>query len=162
MSTETEPENGKFYKFKYRWPIVIKALWEKYPNRILNIVKFNNTIDIKIVNDNILHVKKLMFTKYNFFWIYSIENQVYDFSKEILSVKTHVIKKSSFVMMKMKGIEEITYRKLESGETLYSKFIKTKTNLNTILDLISNNYKNGIKIVEDKCEELKQSHFKKI
>ena len=47
------------HTFLYSWPTVIKSFWTKYPNPHMSYVKFNNVIDMEIIDSEKIKIKPL-------------------------------------------------------------------------------------------------------
>ena len=75
----------KDHIFNFEWRIVMKALWDKYPNKIFEFVKYDNVIDFR-VQDNIIYIKKVKFcSKFKYIWAYFVEDIKYDIACNLLN-----------------------------------------------------------------------------
>lgn len=134
----------------------MKALWNKYPNKELDFVKFSKVIDMKMVNEHCIQFKKLMYSKkFSMIWVYTIEEIEFDFEKKIFNLQTRVIKKSSFVPPVFSMKEFIQYKPLNeyfSDKTLYTKYLNA-SGVNKYIDKLNSSFEKGCNIVEKKCKE---------
>ena len=51
------------YLFKYPWETVVKAFWNKYPSHEFKSIIFNKVVDIKLLDDDSLIIKRLVYFK---------------------------------------------------------------------------------------------------
>ena len=82
------------YTFQYSWESVVKGFWLKYPNKKISNVIFNKVIDMEIIDNTKLLIKRMMFTKFLFFWGHSIETIILDLEKRNLSIVSTITKRS--------------------------------------------------------------------
>jgi len=88
MSTEQ-------YVFNYPFETVLKGFWHKYPHPDLSFVKDNFVLSYDIVDEQTLHVKRLMYSKMQkYLWCYTIEDIKIYFDKRMLEMKSKIVKTS--------------------------------------------------------------------
>eukprot|EP01015_Nassula_variabilis_P003776 TRINITY_DN1256_c0_g1_i7.p1 TRINITY_DN1256_c0_g1~~TRINITY_DN1256_c0_g1_i7.p1 ORF type:complete len:173 (-),score=32.03 TRINITY_DN1256_c0_g1_i7:92-610(-) len=156
MSTEAEICKKNEHVFDYPWEVVMKALWNKYPNKELDFVKFNKVIDMQMVNQNCLKFKKLMFAKkFSMIWMYTIEEIEFDFERKVFTLQSRIIKKSAFFPSIFNVKEYIQYQPCDqlSDKTLYTKQVVGSNLVNKYMDKLNSSFEKGCKIVEEKCKE---------
>ncbi len=137
----------------------MKGFWQKYPSPEFDFVKFNNVIDMQLISDNCLTVRRLMYTRIQkFMWAYAIEDIRLYFDDRLMEMKTELVKKSSLFPPVNNGVEKIIYRAF--GDTPhYTQYLKTLENesssfVKKYLDKINNSFTKGCRIVEDKCKSI--------
>ena len=78
--------------FKYPWETVIKGFYLKYPTPEMNFVKFNHVIDIEIINEKCLKIKRLMYSHfYKYLWAYSVEEINIRTDDRVLEMKSEIV-----------------------------------------------------------------------
>lgn len=113
MSLEHQDILMSSHTFLYPWESVVKGFWTKYPNKKLSSVIFNKVIDMEIIDDTKLLIKRMMFSKFFFFWGHSIENIVIDLQNKNLTMVSTVTKRSKFAPH---GTEICIYKAIEEEE----------------------------------------------
>ena len=146
--------------FSYPWETVVKAFLNKYPSQHLDFVKFNRVVEMKILDDNCVLLKRVMFSKkYRFMWVYSLEEIKIDFKKRLMEMETSLLKKSNLVP-NFGAKENVIYKSWELdplGKTFYGKVINSTSKLQKYMGEITQSFKKGCKIIENKCEEFAQT-----
>ena len=167
------------YTFLYSWESVVKGFWLKYPNPKFPNVIFNKVIDMEIIDDTKLLIKRMMFSKYVWFWGHSIENITIDLKNRTLSMVTTITKRSK---LSPNGKENCVYKAIEEeeggrevegrskteeegvkreneqekeerreggGRTLYTKELFSHVKIMKILGNLNHSFEKGCKIVEE-------------
>eukprot|EP01017_Pseudomicrothorax_dubius_P012346 TRINITY_DN1502_c0_g2_i2.p1 TRINITY_DN1502_c0_g2~~TRINITY_DN1502_c0_g2_i2.p1 ORF type:complete len:163 (+),score=19.58 TRINITY_DN1502_c0_g2_i2:148-636(+) len=146
----------KQYIFNYPWETVVKSLWEKYPHKELDFVKFSRVIDLQVLDDKSLVIRKLMYCKkFMMMWAYSVEEIRLDARNRICEMRTELLKKSKCVP-DLTGSESIIYRAHGDlmDKTLYLKALRSTSNLfGKFLEKFNGSYEKGCRIIEAKCQE---------
>jgi len=160
-SGTTGGSNGvaKEYVFNYPWEVVMKGLWLKYPHKELDFVKFARVIDMKVLDDDNMIIKRMLYCKKAVFaWAYIIEEMKMNFKDKICEMKSKVLKKSSLVPT-LGDTEFITYRSDGLGRTMYQKFMSnTPSCFAKFADKFNSSFEKGIKIVEENCRGMLNKH----
>ena len=141
--------------FPYPFEIVIKGLWNKYPSMLIPFVSFHKVIDMKMVNEDIISFKKLMYTRTIMFaWAFTIEDIKIDFKNRVLEMKTTILKSKNKV--DSNTIEYIVYKTLpnEPDKTFYSKAFQSGEIVSKFQSKIGISFQLGAKIVTQRCEEI--------
>ena len=87
MSEAGIQEKKNEHIFDYPWETVIKAFWNKYPDKDLDFVKFSKVIDMKMINENCIHFKRIMYSKkFSMIWMYTIEEIEFDFENKVFNL----------------------------------------------------------------------------
>jgi len=155
-----EPSTAKTdqYIFNYNWETVIKGFWNKYPHKDLDFVVYSRVIDMKLLDDDSILVKKLMFCKkFKLIWAYTMEEIKIDFDQKILDLKTQVLAASK--CLPTEGVERICYQALqnEPSKTMYTKFLESKSTIQKYYGKLNSGFEKGCRIVEEKCNEILHS-----
>lgn len=156
---ESLEKKERDYTFNYSWPLVVKAFWDKYPNKSIDFVKYNKLIGMKMDEKGVLRLKRVQHIhKWSFIWAYIIEEISIDPKEQIMEMHSYVLKKSDLIPLF--GNEYISYRAVDDlkdqvEKTLYSKRLVIEGTINKALSSFSDGFTKGIKIVEDNCETLK-------
>jgi len=140
------------YTFQFSWPTVVKGLWIKYPNKHLSFVKFNHVIDMEIVDSNTIKIKKLMYSKVGFFFMYSIEDIIIDFKGKSFDMTTSMLKKSKAFPF---GKENCKYMGIDIDgveKTLYTKRMLTSDTILKWMNYFQNSFVKGCKIIDENCK----------
>jgi hypothetical protein len=53
-------EAGKNYTFNFDWQTVVKGFWSKYPCPEISFIKWNKVVDLEILSDNTLRIKRIV------------------------------------------------------------------------------------------------------
>ena len=162
MSSDKPQESEKKeseYTFSWEWSTVVRAFYDKYPNPKMDFVKFNKLIGLTVGEDNTVKIKRLQYTKkFMIVWAYVLEEITIDANNKVLDMKSQIIKKSG--VFPVVGIEYISYKAVKDAlegteKTLYSKRLEIQGSINKVMSSFSDGFKNGIKIVEENCEQFK-------
>ena len=140
--------------FPYKFEIVIKGLWNKYPTLLIPFVQFHKVIDMKMISEDVIAFKKLMYTTSYFTWAYAIEDIKIDLKNRVLEMKTSILK--SKMKVDPNAIEYIVYKALpkEREETLYTKAFKSGEIVSKFESKIASTFSLGAGIVTRRCEEI--------
>jgi len=87
-------------------------------------------------------------------WAYTMEEMKIDVNSKILDLKTQVLAASR--CLPTDGVERICYNALnsENGQTLYTKFLESKSAIQKYYGKLNSGFEKGCKIVEEKCNEV--------
>jgi hypothetical protein len=157
--TEVAEKKERDYTFNYSWPLVVKAFWDKYPNKSLDFVKYNKLVGLNMDEAGVIKLKRIQhIQKWSFLWAYIIEEISIDPKNQIMDMHSYVLKKSD--LLPIFGNEYISYRAVDDlkdtmERTLYSKRLVIEGTLHKAMSSFSDGFAKGIKIVEDNCESLK-------
>eukprot|EP01017_Pseudomicrothorax_dubius_P031919 TRINITY_DN4124_c0_g5_i2.p1 TRINITY_DN4124_c0_g5~~TRINITY_DN4124_c0_g5_i2.p1 ORF type:complete len:161 (-),score=28.55 TRINITY_DN4124_c0_g5_i2:289-771(-) len=152
----SEAIDFKEHIFNHPWEIVMKSLWNKYPNKDLDFVKFSRVIDLQLLDDNSLFIRKLVFCKkYMMMWAYTVEEMKLDVKNRICELKTEIVKKPSY-LPNITGVERIIYKAHDGARdrTVYRKLLSSTSSMFVkYLEKFNTSYEKGCQILEEKCHE---------
>jgi len=141
--------------FNFDWTTVVKALWNKYPHKDMDFVIYNKVVDLKLLDEDTILVKKIMYCKkYFLLWSYTLEETKINFKNKILDLETKLIAASK--AFPQSGIEKISYFQLpdKPGCTLYTKYIESKSTVSKYYHKLGSSFQKGCEIIEEKCREI--------
>lgn len=148
------------YRFDYDWKTVVKAYWDKYPNKLHDFVKYSKVVDMHLQDDGTIKVERVQYVqKWSYLWCYTLEELNFDFTNKVMDLKSTVIKKSSLIPVSG-GEENIRYQAFQDlkeacEKTLYTKKIAVQGQVQKIAGKLGDGYKKGIQAVEENCEKFK-------
>ena len=158
MEKQNSPGKSE-YSFPYEWKTVVRAFWDKYPNEMMDFIKYNQVVDIDILEDGKLQIQRIQKAqKWRYLWAYSLEKITFDFENKIMDLTTIPLKKCSLIPIG--GIETIRYSAYQDliekcEKTLYTKSLAVKGTMTKFVEKFNDGFKKGCDIVEKNCEEFK-------
>ncbi|KAL4473788.1 hypothetical protein ABPG74_022652 [Tetrahymena malaccensis] len=145
------------YVFDYPFETVLKGFWHKYPHPDLSFVKDNFVLSYDIIDEQTLHVKRLMYSKmYKYLWCYTIEDIKIYFDKRAMEMKSKIIKTSSMFPPTGQAVELISYKALEDFKTVYEKSIQGTEEgfIKKYAKKFNNTFQKGCQIIEENCKKI--------
>ena len=148
------------HTFLFSWPTVIKSFWTKYPNPHMSYVKFNNVIDMEIIDSEKIKIKRLMFSKLTVLIMYSIEDIIINLKEKSMEFSTSMLKKSKVFPF---GEENCKYAAATIDgieRTIYTKKMLSNAKILKFMDYFNKSFLKGCQTIEEKCKILEEQEKK--